>query len=101
MSSVLNMGRQAPKLHWQIAMPNLLGSAAEWEAWIKGAMKEARGNSPLSFQPQAMAWVAEAFKLTGSSDLLWHVPAELVAFDNSLAMHLDKLMKEAPGPAGK
>ena len=48
-----------------------------------------------------MAWVAEAFKLGVSNEQLWLVPAELVAFDNNLAKHLHKLMKDAPGPAGK
>ena len=101
MSSILNQGRQAPRLNWQIPMPNLLGSAAEWAGWIKSATKECRENSPPSFQPMAMSWLADAFKLSLSDELLWHVPSELVAFDSSLAKHLDRLMKDAPGNAGK
>ena len=101
MSSILNGGRQAPRLNWQIPLPNLLGTAAEWEGWVKSAMKECRENAPLSFQPMAMSWLSDAFKLLLTDEALWHVPPELVTYDNSLAKYLDRLLKDAPGAAGR
>ena len=64
MASLITGNRPAVKIAWKIVMPNLLGTSAQWELWIKDAMKECRACSPIAHQPAAVQWFASALVRT-------------------------------------
>ena len=101
LASLLSRNRQAVRTQWKMALPNLLGTQASWEVWVKESMKEVRANSPVAAQGAAMNWFASAFKLQLTPAELWFVSPEMEAFDNSLSSHLQSLLAAAPGTNGR
>ena len=101
MASLLAGNRPAARIAWKLSLPNLLGTSAQWETWVKEAMKEIRSQSPIAHQGGAMGWFASAVKLELGLDQLWFVDPILQAWDDSLSTHLQQLLINAPGTAGR